>query len=108
MRALFFPHVLLLWLVLPQGAAVEAALDAYTLLDQIGVWVIERKLTADGQPQCRALIPSGGSWFGANVHLNTDGEVTIPDGLTYQVNVQLQNAVLNALARCRSDLLYLP
>ena len=85
-----------------------AGLETFTKLDQVGSWVIERKISASGQPQCRASIPSGGAWFGANIHLSSVGQLVIPEGLTYGGNPQDVVVVLQALQRCRNDILYLP
>ena len=85
-----------------------AGLETFTKLDQVGSWVIERKISASGTPQCRALIPSGGAWFGANIHLSSVGQLVIPEGLTYAGSPQDMVVVLEALQRCRDDILYLP
>ena len=85
-----------------------AGLETFTKLDQVGTWVIERKISASGEPQCRALIPSGGAWFEANVHLSADGALVIPDGAAYAGTPQDLVAAREALQRCRVDVLYLP
>ena len=85
-----------------------AALQTFSKLDQIGIWVIERKISASGQLQCRASIPSGGAWFGANIHLSAVGQLVIPEGLTYAGTSQDVVVVLEAMQRCRDDILYLP
>lgn len=85
-----------------------AGLETFTKLDQVGSWVIERKISASGQPHCRASIPSGGAWFGANIHLSSVGQLVIPEGLTYAGTPQDVVVVLEALQRCRNDILYLP
>ena len=85
-----------------------AGLETFTKLDQVGSWVIERKISASGQPQCRASIPSGGAWFGANIHLSAVDQLVIPEGLTYMGTPQDVVVVLQALQRCRNDILYLP
>lgn len=85
-----------------------AGLETFTKLDQVGSWVIERKISASGTPQCRALIPSGGAWFGANIHLSPVGEVVIPDGMSHPGSSQEIVGVREALQRCRDDMLYLP
>lgn len=85
-----------------------AGLGTFTKLDQVGSWVIERKISASGQPQCRALIPSGGGWYGANIHLSSVGQLVIPEGLSYAGSLQDVVDVREALQRCRDDILYLP
>ena len=85
-----------------------AGLENFTKLDQVGSWVIERKISASGQLQCRASIPSGGAWFGANIHLSAVGQLVIPEGLTYAGTPQDVVVVLEAMQRCRDDILYLP
>ena len=85
-----------------------AALQTFSKLDQIWIWVIERKISASGEPHCRALIPSGGAWFEANVHLSADGALVIPDGVAYAGTPQDLVAAREALERCRVDVLYLP
>ena len=85
-----------------------AGLETFTKLDQVGSWVIERKISASGQLQCRASIPSGGAWFGANIHLSAVGQLVIPEGRTYAGTPQDVVVVLEAMQRCRDDILYLP
>ena len=89
-------------------SACLAGLETFTKLDQVGSWVIERKISASGQLQCRASIPSGGGWFGANIHLSAVGQIVIPEGLTYKGTPEDVVVVLEAMQRCRDDILYLP
>ena len=84
-----------------------AGLETFTKLDQVGSWVIERKISARSL-QCRASIPSGGGWFGANIHLSAVGQIVIPEGLTYKGTPEDVVVVLEAMQRCRDDILYLP
>ena len=87
---------------------VIAAKSPYTRIDQIGDWVIERRQIRGGGHLCRAHIPSGGSWFSANVHLDPVGTLVVPPGVGHQANPGQLAAVREALERCRADLLYLP
>ena len=85
-----------------------AAAGPYTRIDRIGGWVIERRQVSGGGQLCRAHIPSGGSWFSANVHLDPVGTLVVPPGAVHQANSSQLAAVREALKRCRADLLYLP
>ena len=87
---------------------VIAAKRPYTRIDRIGDWVIERRQIRGGGHLCRAHIPSGGSWFSANVHLDPVGTLVAPPGAVHQANPSQLAAVREALKRCRADLLYLP
>ena len=87
---------------------VVAALNSYSRLDAIGPWVIERKQSDDGAIQCRASIPSGGTWFGSNVRLNPEGALVVPANLSYSGNEAELTRVREALRRCQTDLLYQP
>ena len=90
------------------GIATPVGATPYTSLDRIGPWVIERRQVSGGGHLCRAQIPSGGSWFSANVHLDANGTLVVPPGVVHQANSDQLAAVLEALQRCRTDLLYLP
>ena len=87
---------------------VAAALNSYSRLDVIGPWVIERKQSDDGAIQCRASIPTGGTWFGSNVRLNAEGALVVPPNLSYPANEAELTRVREAVRRCQSDLLYQP
>ena len=89
-------------------AAPAWAASPYTRIDRIGDWVIERRQIRGGGHLCRAHIPSGGSWFSANVHLDPVGALVVPPGVVHQANPSQVAAVREALERCRADLLYLP
>ena len=84
------------------------AASPYTRIDRIGDWVIERRQVSGGGHLCRAHIPSGGSWFSANVHLDPVGTLVVPPGAVHPANPSQLAAVREALERCRADLLYLP
>lgn len=92
--------------IVPAGA--DAALYTYSRLDQIGRWVIERKLSQNGPIQCRAFIPSGGTWFESNVRLNKQGEVVVPVERSYSADPQELAQVKDALRRCEADMIYVP
>ena len=85
-----------------------AALNTYSRLDAIGAWVLERKLGDGGEIQCRAFIPSGGTWFGSNVRLNQEGALVVPANLTYSGTATELKQVQAAQRRCQSDLIYQP
>ena len=85
-----------------------AGLDSYTDLDRVNGWLIERKQEVDGALSCRAFLPSGASWFSANIHLDASGELVVPPGRSFEAEQQELEDVREALERCRSDFLYLP
>ncbi len=86
----------------------SAGLDSYTELDRVNGWLIERKQGADGAMSCRAFLPSGASWFSANIHLDDAGDLVVPAGRNFEAEQQELEDVREALERCRSDVLYLP
>ena len=86
----------------------SSGLDSYTELDRVNGWLIERKQGADGAMSCRAFLPSGASWFSANIHLDAAGELVVPAGRNFEAGQQELEDVREALERCRSDVLYLP
>ena len=75
------------------------------MLGRVDGWLIERKLSEQQEPICRASLPGGGTWFSARVHLNRYDELVIPEGQTSPEEPSV-NAALNALRLCRSSLLY--
>jgi len=105
----FLAHRLpVLLAVLSAGAPAAAALNSFSPLDRVGRWVIERKNTAEGAINCRAYIPSGGTWFNSNVRIGPDGTVVVPDGLRYSPDPAELSQVQDALRRCRADMIYVP
>ena len=70
-------------------------------------WTIERRLTEDHQPICRASIAQGGTWFSARVRLDENGALLTPEGLEPPEDIEALDSVRQALERCRSSLLYL-
>lgn len=85
----------------------KAAFQGFTDLDQVGEWRIERKITADGEITCRAYLPSGGTWFSANIHLNQSDQIVIPGGMRFDETTALEK-LIRKLKACREDLLYMP
>ena len=85
-----------------------AGLDRYTELDRVNGWLSERKQGSDGALSCRAYLPSGASWFSGNIHLDTNGELVVPAGRSFEGDPKQLEAVRNALDRCKDDYLYLP
>ena len=94
----------LFWLLLPLIVAPAQA-QGFQMLDRVEGWLIERKLSEQQVPICRASIHSGGTWFSARVHLNRYDELVIPEGHTAPEEPSV-SAALNALRLCRSSLLY--
>lgn len=79
--------------------------QGFQMLDRVDGWLIERKLSEQQKPICRASLPSGGTWFSARVHLNRYDELVIPEGLAAAEERSVE-AALSALRLCRSSLLY--
>jgi len=94
----------LIWLLtLLLGAPASA--QSFQILDRVDGWLIERKLTEQQQPICRASIPSGGTWFSARIRLDRSDNLIIPKGLSTPEKESIDLA-LKALALCRSSILY--
>jgi hypothetical protein len=91
---------LLLALIGPPAMA-----QGFQKLDSTHGWLIERKLSEQQEPICRASVTGGGTWFSARVHLNPNNELVIPEGLTVPTKTSV-NAAIEALRLCRSSLLY--
>ena len=91
-------------------SSVDAGLNKFTKLDQLGEWFIERKLdSSNDKVLCRASMIGNGTWFGARVRLDHNDELVLPPGLVphkYPGEKKLDE-VKYSLARCRSDLLYI-
>ena len=95
-------RLLLLTLMAP------AALGSTTFqpLDRVEGWLIERRLDDRQEPICRASVPGHGTWFSARVRLDAADVVLVPAGLQ-QPDAEAVEAVLEALQRCRTSVLYL-
>jgi len=85
------------------GSPIRAGLKGYTLYERLDGWLIERQTTVDGVHRCRAFIPSGGAWFSANIHLDRNGLLVVPEGIQSDVDQEAVGRVRLALQRCRSD-----
>ena len=92
------------WLLLPLIIAPAQA-QSFQVLDRVDGWLIERKLSEQQEPICRASLFSGGTWFSARVHLNRYDKLVIPEGHTAPEEPSV-SAALKALRMCRSSLLY--
>jgi len=94
-----------IWLLLAL-IGPPAMAQGFQKLDSTHGWLIERKLSEQQEPICRASVTGGGTWFSARVHLNPNNELVIPEGLTVPTKTSV-NAAIEALRLCRSSLLYL-
>ena len=93
-----------IWLLLALIGSPAMA-QGFQKLDSTHGWLIERKLSEQQEPICRASVTGGGTWFSARVHLNPNNELVIPEGLTVPTKTSV-NAAIEALRLCRSSLLY--
>ena len=93
-----------IWLLLAL-IGPPAMAQGFQKLDSTHGWLIERKLSEQQEPICRASVTGGGTWFSARVHLNPNNELVIPEGLTVPTKTSVDVA-LEALRLCRSSLLY--
>ncbi len=87
----------------------SAALDKFTKLDQIGDWVIERKIDSPTKEVfCRASKKGYGTWFSSRIRLNIDNELVVPDQLLSKEKPteSTLKTVRNALKNCRSSIIY--
>ena len=94
----------MIWLLLAPVIAPAMA-QGFQKLDSTHGWLIERKLSEQQEPICRASVTGGGTWFAARVRLNPINELVIPEGLTAPSKKSV-DAALEALRLCRSSLLY--
>jgi len=85
------------------GTPIQA--QSFQELDRVEGWLIERKLSDEQEPICRASMMNGGSWFSARVHLNRNDKLVVPDGLLAPKQPSI-DAAREALRLCRSGLLY--
>lgn len=93
-----------IWLLLAL-IGPPAMAHGFQKLDSTHGWLIERKVSEQQEPICRASVTGGGTWFSARVHLNPNNELVIPEGLTVPTKTSV-NAAIEALRLCRSSLLY--
>ncbi|WP_392350644.1 hypothetical protein [Parasynechococcus sp.] len=102
--------VLIWWVPVLVGlATASVAQQAFQQLDVVSGWLIERQVDAKQQLRCRASLPSGGTWFTARIHLDSSGQVVVPEGLSFPtVQAESLDEVRAALDRCRDSILYLP
>ena len=96
---------LLQFAVLCSLQVIEVFAGEFRSIDVVKGWTIERRLTEQQQPVCRASIADGGTWFSARIRLDSAGNIQIPSGLQVPEEIDLA-PIRNALARCRSSLLY--
>ena len=87
--------------------SASAKPERFKEIDRVEGWTIERRLTEDQQPICRASIAQGGTWFSARVRLDEDRGLLTPEGLEPPEDIEALDSVRQALERCRSSLLYL-
>lgn len=83
---------------------LPAVAQAFQPLERVDGWLIERKLSDQQEPICRASLVGGGGWFSARVHLDRNDELVVPDGLNAPVNDSLDQ-VREALRVCRASIL---
>ena len=93
-----------IWLLLAL-IGTPATAQGFQKLDSTHGWLIERKLSEQMKPICRASFIGPATWFSARVHLNRNNELVIPEGLKSPSNESV-DAALDALRLCRSGLLY--
>ena len=93
-----------IWLLLAL-IGPPAMAQGFQKLDSTHGWLIERKLSEQQEPICRASVTGGGTWFSARVHLNPNNELVIPEGLNAPTKTSVNEAI-EALRLCRSSLLY--
>ena len=86
------------------GASAAAHAQSFQPIDRVDGWLIERKLSDQQEPICRASLVGGGGWFSARVHLNRDDELVVPAGLNAPENDSLDQ-VRQLLRRCRASIL---
>ena len=88
-----------------------AGLDRFSNLDEIGDWVIERKIDSLSKDVfCRASVAKYGDWFDKRIRLNENNELIFPSEPPKHLipkDSTVQN-VRRALEICRSGLIYMP
>ncbi|MFL0781643.1 MAG: hypothetical protein AB8E74_06650 [Prochlorococcus sp.] len=98
--------IIMLLAMFPVATRAYGAYGGFTDLDQVGPWKIERKIDPAGEIQCRAYLPSGGTWFGANIHLDRSNALVVPMGQDLNSNASIEKVIIH-LKHCREDLLYI-
>lgn len=83
---------------------LPAVAQTFQPLERVDGWLIERKLSDQQEPICRASVVGGGGWFSARVHLDRNDELVVPDGLNAPVNDSIDR-VRDALRVCRTSIL---
>ena len=83
---------------------LPAVAQTFQPLERVDGWLIERKLSDQQEPICRASVVGGGGWFSARVHLDRNDELVVPDGLNSPVNDSLDQ-VRETLLVCRTSIL---
>ena len=101
-------QVVSLLLGLGLASPAVAGLNAYTRLDTIGAWSVEQRVDEAGKVECRASIPTGGTWFGSNIRIDSQGTLTVPPGVNFSESEASIANVRAALRRCQEGLLYTP
>ncbi len=90
---------------------LNAGLYEYSYLDEVNGWIIERKIDVEtNEVNCRASIPSYGTWFSERTRLNENNELIVISTQNKKKIIQQEtvNKVIEALNICRSGLIYLP
>ena len=75
-------------------------------------WLIERKVDLENNKiQCRASIPSNGTWFGTRIRIGTDKKLIKPDEINLKKNQLLDSKITRIqkyLDECSAGLLFIP
>ncbi len=90
--------------------SARAGLNDFTKLDKIEDWIIERKFDASSDEiLCRASKIGYGTWFGARIRLDKNGNLVVPRDLSKEPkpSLLLLGRVKEALRRCRSGFVYM-
>ncbi len=101
--------ILLLVLIFP--IKVKAGAESFTVLDKIGKWTIERKVSSSGNKiNCRASILNYYAWFSGRIHLDRNDQVVIPAHISEasEINDEDIGKLVKALKACRESLYYVP
>ena len=106
---IFLPCLLISVISESIASKAVAGVNNYTNLDKIDKWIIQRKLNdVDQSFQCRAVLPTNGTWFGSNIRITKYGKLIVPDGILYSEseNSQVLSEVRSSLEKCRLDFIY--
>ncbi len=94
-----------------QNPMIQAGLNQFTEIDSFGKWTIEQKFNYEkNKVECRASIKGYGTWFGERIRLDGNGQVLIPEDVSYKNKVEIFDQLIEvrkALSHCRSSLLYI-